>query len=113
MNMMTMYMLTRLDALSTFFHIISIASVLVILATTLMAFSEDEFPLFDKRWVKYSFIALTIGVLGSIFTPSTKEMAAIIIVPKIANSTAVQKDVPELYDLGVEWLKEKLTTGNK
>ena len=110
MNTMTMYMLTRLDALSTFFHIIS---ALAILAIALMWFGEDEFPQFGKRWVKYAFIALTIGGLGSIFTPSTKEMAAIIIVPKIANSTAVQKDVPELYNLGVEWLKDKLTTGNK
>ena len=63
-----------------------------------------------RRAIKCSVIALVISTLGAILTPSTKQMAAIIVVPKIVNSTAVQKDIPELYSLGVEWLKDKLTT---
>ena len=111
MNMMTMYMLTRLDPLCMFFAIACISSSICVIGSVVLA-GPDRWKEF--RWaIKYSVIALVISTFGTIFVPSTKEMAAIIIVPKIANSTAVQKDVPELYDLGVEWLKDKLTTRNK
>ncbi len=111
MNMMTMYMLTRLDPLCMFFAIACIVSSICVIGSVVLA-GPDRWKEF-RRAIKYSVIALVISTCGTILVPSTKEMAAIIIVPKIANSTAVQKDVPELYGLGVEWLKEKLTTGNK
>lgn len=112
MNMMTMYMLTRLDALNSFFGAACFLSVSCITGVLLCAIVEDAFNELRKA-IKYSVIALIISTCGAILTPSTKEMAAIIMVPKIVNSTAVQKDVPELYSLGVEWLKEKLTTKSK
>ena len=54
--------------------------------------------------VKIVFAALLlIGV-----TPSTRTLAAMYIVPAIANSKAIQKDFPELYDLAIGKLKEQL-----
>lgn len=38
--------------------------------------------------------------------PSTKQMAAIMIVPKIANSEKVQTIGNKVYDLAVEWMEE-------
>lgn len=35
-------------------------------------------------------------------------MAAIILVPKLVNSEVIQRDVPQVYDLAVEWMKAKL-----
>ena len=113
MNMMTMYMLTRLDALCVFFGIactVSIVCTVIIVSLSIMEPDIFEFP---RRAVKYSVITLIITTCGAILIPSTKTMAAIIIVPKIVNSTVVQKDVPELYDLGIEWLKGKLVTGGE
>lgn len=112
MSMMTMYMLTRLDALNFFFSVTCYISAVCTTLGLLFAFSEDAFNEL-RRAIKYSAIALIISTCGVILTPSTKQMAAIIVVPKIADSTAVQKDVPELYSLGVEWLKDKLVARNK
>lgn len=49
-----------------------------------------------------------IGVVVAIatFVPSTKQMAAIIVVPKIVNNEAVQSVGNELYTLALDWMKE-------
>jgi hypothetical protein len=47
-----------------------------------------------------------IFLLIVVFTPSTKQMAAILIIPKIANSEKVEKIGNGLYDLAVEWMNE-------
>ena len=51
------------------------------------------------------FLAVVIK-LTTAFVPSTKQMAAIIVVPKIANSEKVQTVGNKLYDLAVEWMDE-------
>ena len=51
------------------------------------------------------FLAVVIQ-LTTAFVPSTKQMAAIIVVPKIANSEKVQTVGNKLYDLAVEWMDE-------
>ena len=38
--------------------------------------------------------------------PSTKQMAAIIVVPRIANNEKVQAAGNKLYELAVEWMEE-------
>lgn len=38
--------------------------------------------------------------------PTTKQMAAILIIPRIANSEKVQQAGNKLYDLAVEWMAE-------
>jgi multisubunit Na+/H+ antiporter MnhG subunit len=112
MNMMTMYMLTRLDVLNFFFGITCFLSAFCTIGCLIFAYMEDVFNELHRA-IKYSVIALIISTCGAILTPSTKQMAAIIVVPTIVNSTAVQKDVPELYNLGVEWLKDKLIKDDK
>ena len=45
-----------------------------------------------------------LSVIGLVFIPSTKEMAAILVIPQIANSEKVQEAGGKLYDLAVEWM---------
>jgi hypothetical protein len=45
-------------------------------------------------------------VMVATFIPSTKQMAAIMIAPKIANSEKVQTIGNKVYDLAVEWMEE-------
>lgn len=40
------------------------------------------------------------------FVPTTKQMAAILVVPKIVNCEAVQTVGNELYTLALDWMKE-------
>ena len=57
-------------------------------------------------------ILFLIISISTVFIPSTKQMAAIIIASKIINSDFVQKDLPketkELYELTKEYFKQKV-----
>lgn len=50
-------------------------------------------------------VAILVATVAT-FIPSTKQMAAILIVPKIANSEKVQTIGNKVYDLAVEWMEE-------
>ena len=39
--------------------------------------------------------------------PTTKTLAAMYVLPRIAESEAIQKDLPEIWDLGVSALKQQ------
>lgn len=63
----------------------------------------DEIP----KWIAKTTVgALVASILLLTFTPSTKQMAAIIIVPRIVNNEKVQVVGNGLYDLAVEWMDE-------
>lgn len=70
---------------------------------------------FYKRlliFVKSMYIIISIAILTLIFLPSTKEMAAIKLIPLIYNSDFVQKELPkeckELYDFAKVAVKHTL-----
>jgi len=45
--------------------------------------------------------------------PSSKTIAMMVAIPAIANSEPIQKDLPELYQLAKEALKEQIVGGKK
>ncbi len=107
-----MYWLTRLDNLVALgIGAIIIAALLFgvgcifILATTRGPDDEDVKPIF-RRIVKWSLPPFLMGLFVVTFIPTTTQMAAIIVVPKIANSEKVQTVGNQLYDLAVEWMNE-------
>jgi hypothetical protein len=60
-----------------------------------------------KKWCPITTAALSfVGLAIVTFTPNIKQMAAIMIVPKIANSEKVQTIGNKVYDLAVEWMNE-------
>lgn len=64
---------------------------------------------FGRRLIKASLMTFPAGVLLYILlvmVPTTKQMAAIIIVPRIANSEKVQTVGNKLYDFAIEWMAE-------
>ncbi len=50
-------------------------------------------------------VVVALDVFRS-FIPSTRQMAAIIVVPKIANSEKIQIAGNKLYEIAVEWMDE-------
>ena len=63
----------------------------------------DELP----KWIPKTTVSVMLAsILLLMFTPSTKQMAAIIVVPKIVNNEKVQVAGDRLYDLAVEWMDE-------
>lgn len=61
---------------------------------------------------KPAIIALSVGLASwalAVLIPSSKTIAMMVAIPAIANSEPIQKDIPELYQLAKEALKEQIT----
>lgn len=120
-----MYWITRADEIRSGLIGIMIPIILLLILASVSKIvtlieqedSGDESPLartVTRLWIGCS-VALMLVIGAVMFTPTTKELAAIIVVPKIANSTVVTEQLPkelgELYTLAkqymIECLKEK------
>lgn len=80
---------------------------------------EDEQQIKKNNFLKNCLIVLinifVVSLLGTIFIPTTEQMAMIKVVPVIANSEIIgnmSKDGKEIYQLGVDAIKKKLSDGN-
>lgn len=49
------------------------------------------------------------SLVATVLLPSSKTIAIMAVAPAIVNSEPLQKDVPELYKLGLDALKQKLS----
>lgn len=97
-----MYWLVILDSIVS--GIVALAVIAGIFSVfTCLTVTLAEFP----KWVPKTAVSVTlVSILLLMFIPSTKQMAAIIVVPKIVNNEKVQVAGGKLYDLAVEWMDE-------
>lgn len=126
-----MYWLTRLDALCGLVYflcaLLGVASVVVAFISLAMMNKVREYSWEDNDAVAEirrrgrGGICKVVPVLASatlamslaaVLMPTTRDMAAILIVPRIANNEKVQSVGNHLYDLAVEWMEE-LRPANK
>ena len=116
-----MYWLTRLSSLGQglafIIPLLFILAVMHLIAGCLMQdadFSDST----HKRGIKLIKTSPLLAVMAVVLLivncllPTTREMAAILIVPRIANNEKVQSVGNHLYDLAVEWMEE-LRPANK
>ncbi len=108
------YWITRCDSLCLLLVILSgvsggIASVCMICnaAHNDTIYCDTKKPIYwgYRAAVALLLLSLTSGVARA-FTPTTNEMAAIKIIPRIANNEDVQGISREVVDLAKDWLKE-------
>ncbi len=102
---MQMYWLVMLDnIISGLVAIVIICAAFFILGVPILGVlgKEELFPSIARKLL----VVMAASILVLTFTPSTKQMAAIMIVPKIANSEKVQTIGNKVYDLAVEWMEE-------
>ena len=101
-----MYWITRLNGICITLGVLS--ALLIIMSLIIIGATLDQ----DSR--KYSnkmLIAPIIGVLliiVNVFIPSTKQMCAILIIPKIVNNERIQGNANKLFQLCEAWLDENL-----
>ncbi len=117
MTMMQLYWMTRLDSICAFFVAVSIiiTIIFVIISSVITAISVEEgnehVPKILKQvWPKL-LLCLIFSALMNIFIPTTKEMAFIYVIPKIANSELAQKmgaDFVQIEALATDYIKNKL-----
>lgn len=85
------------------------ASAIIAIALGFMAFLTIPMVLDDglPKWTPSAIALVAVAfALVAAFVPTTRQMAAIVMVPKIANSEKVQAAGNKLYDLAVEWMDE-------
>jgi hypothetical protein len=106
---MQMYWLVMLDNISfmaTFITIIGGGALLVTaIGFLIIQESIDPFKKLKKFWLTSVTIVSVCALIGT-FIPTTKQMAAIIVVPKIVNNEQVQQMPDKVLNLGLEWLEE-------
>lgn len=114
-----LYWIFRLDAIRGFcFVVLLVGGLATALLTAHLIIDKNYIDFSDyfyKRlliFVKSMYVIIGIAILTLIFLPSTKEMAAIKLIPVIYNSDFVQKELPkegkELYDLAKVAIKRTL-----
>lgn len=110
-----MYWITRLDGINTLFGLTTFITIVISIITHVVILGDTytkeetaaEWHKYKKaRWLSY--FSVIACVLGLVFVPTTKEMAMIYAVPAITRSDLVREDLPELYDYGIDALKEQL-----
>lgn len=110
---LTIYIWGLLDTLKqglnalALFYVFSLI-VAAILGDELINEISGKLNIIVSRWLKYGAWLAVPAALISLFLPSSKTYAAMVIVPAIAQSDAIQKDLPEVYKAAVEKLKESL-----
>ena len=116
------YWFTRLDHLHSFISGLSEFCIIVCIAlgvtfgiTFIGKHAEEDDDIrstmtksniFAKKWFICAVIAECLICAMHTMLPTTKEMAAIYVIPKIANNENVQEIGSELASLAKEWLKE-------
>ena len=107
----TIYWITRASSISN--TLTAVTAVLGIIGAFLMVGGavadslgerEDAKGLLRVGW-KVA-ILFAISLVASILTPTTKELASMIVIPKVANSESVQQLGDGIVDLANQWLVE-------
>lgn len=127
------YIMTRCDYISNFFLIAMIFSALSFVLLSIIGFTfssiykfeeyndrickkkEEMIERFLNRIAKtrnLSFVLLILFSIGMVVTPTTKEMAFIKVMPLIANSDFVNKELPnevkDIYIMAKDYLKKSM-----
>ncbi len=98
--------------LSTALFVLGVVAVVVALVVSIAALAEDEKEVVKKAVLaakKFAIIAFC-SALFSAFTPTTKEMAAIYVIPKIVNRIDKSELPAQLETLATEWVKSQIET---
>ena len=120
MSESTIYWITRLDGINNLLEWLIFSLVIVLVAsigvTAMMAMVDDDDPSVKRlaprisRYMSVSFWCIVTSSLTLVFTPTTKEMVAIKVIPALANSRLADKslqNIDALLDVCVEQVKAR------
>ena len=121
---MQLYWITRLDSFQGFCMFLISASLVAFIGafvsyqciygslyTESYEVIEERQKKLRVRWMIFSGSIFLVSSFLAVFIPSTKEMSAILIIPKIANSDFVETIPSEMTDLkkmAIDYLKDKM-----
>ena len=107
-----MYWLLMLDNIRALIGIVCIisfgAACVCCLAHQMNYIIDDTVRVKCKAWGIRLAAMFAVLMMCLTFIPSTRQLATIIIVPKIVNNEKVQTAGNKLYDLAVEWMEDEV-----
>jgi len=107
----TIYLIGQADNLQQLFVAITVVGCVIcfIMGLVCVVTDGEVNPFMGSRPLLFFAVALAIiGLTLATLTPSSKTLAAMYIIPKIANNEQLQKDGGDIYKLAVEFAKDKL-----
>lgn len=118
MSPLSVYLITRLDAISASLVFCTIISMVLLIMSACHRFSDVNSD--DKEGIsnanKFIKISATISIIFAVLamlTPNSKQAAAIVIIPKIANEENIdfiKGESHEVYQLFKNYVADKLST---
>ena len=99
------YWISRLDGLRE--GLLIIGALGFIICTTITIYGVcmyDNF--FFKNTMVYGIFCILFMFGVQIFVPRTREVVAMIVIPKIANNEKIKNIGNDIYKIGIEWLNE-------
>ena len=113
------YLWTRLDSICVVLSLGAIfLGIALIVCGLLWSFNKiDDYGDDDSkklgRGFKRCLVWFLIFLFPALLVPSSKEFAMMYVLPKIADSKVIQKDLPELYDMAIGELKDMIKQKNQ
>jgi hypothetical protein len=97
-----------------FIGIISAIAFLGLYISCMIDLSENQaISLAVSKTRNRSGIAAIITISCGVLIPDSKTLAAMVVVPAIMRSEPIQRDVPELYNLAIQSIKDSLKRETK
>jgi len=109
----TIYWITRLDAVDAWLTgtliVFALMTAVGAMISLLWVIEYEKWPRFGTRGLSVGVVLCLLLSVAIVFVPTTKEAAAIVVIPAVANNETVQGEVSELYTLAKEWLEKQMT----
>ena len=121
-NLWTVYWISRLDSITGVLYLF--AFIFGIFAMLSIVFLLNEYAIWDDNMEKTSsriprsikllpIILSLIFIVLAVLIPNTKDMCAVIIIPKIVNNEKLQDVGDKFYNLAMDWMEELSPTKEK
>lgn len=113
MNETQVYWWLMLDNIGFFFLLLTVTCIFGLGIIFLIRYDYNNWDYYEEEIKKqFKLTGLILAILFPIFLfattfiPSSKQYALIKVLPAISNSEIIQKDMPEMYKIAKDYLKE-------
>lgn len=103
---LTIYLWQLADKVQGMFCAASIVLAIIIFLILFICTVEECTPPW-KTLMTFT-VGFVLSILAYLIVPSSNTVAMMVVIPKIAESKAVQQDLPDLYNAAVQALKDQL-----
>lgn len=120
MSALLIYVMMLADSVGATLFILTVVAACItgcsLFACILLWSSADNPPASAFRWMKIGVVTFVVSLTVNCFVPSTKTVAMMIVIPKIAtdkNMEAMGTEAKEVYELAKEALKNAASGDHK